>query len=276
MLESYRKIPFTEVYLFIKLDPEFLLEGQYFYENDLSEYLYGIFTDLSKDKIHIVHTRYVSQVEWKPFIIELFDKHGANESVWFTQNDDHIFIDFNTDVLTEGLTHLESDSSRHKSIYISHWPEILKLSGRQQEPVLVNNYVKFNLSLLDSVQIFNMQLLYDIFVQHQWKQNHIRIDPILLEICNQIYIDDPLRQTIYVPLRELVRHFDGYGHVHMSLDDCPCLHLPNNTFSYSKDELVKKMTAKHWSPWTDNNNFSIPEKWIDINLKLHDIVEYAL
>ena len=35
MLESYKKIPFTEIYLFIKLDNEFLLPGQFFYNNEI-------------------------------------------------------------------------------------------------------------------------------------------------------------------------------------------------------------------------------------------------
>jgi len=277
MLQSYKKLPFTEVYLFIKLDSEFLSAGQYFFENDLTEYLYNTFSNLPKDKIHIVHDRYSNQCQWVPVIKQLMNKHGPNESVWFMQNDDHIFVDFNNDILLEGLKHLENDNSRHKSIYLSHWPELIKLSGKQETPVLVNNYIKFNLSLLDSVQIFNLQLLYDIFVDYKWiNTNHCRIDAVLNELCNNPGVDNPLSQIIYVPLREMCRHFDGYDHVDMELNACPRLELPSNTFYYSEENLINKMTAKHTSHWTNNNNFTIPQKWIEINLSLHNLNEYTL
>jgi hypothetical protein len=121
-----------------------------------------------------------------------------------------------------------------------------------------------------------MQLLYDVFVEYKWKSDHILIDSILNELCNQPAIDNPLSQIIYVPLRELCRHFDGYGHVRMEQNSCPRLELPNNTFNYSKEVLIKKMTPYIISPWVENNNFTIPQEWIDINLNLHNIPEHTL
>jgi hypothetical protein len=67
----------------------------------------------------------------------------------------------------------------------------------------------------------------------------------------------------------MVRHFDGYDHVHMDRKACPQLELPCNPFFYSKQNLIQKMTAQHSSQWSCNNNFQIPQKWIDINLSLH-------
>jgi hypothetical protein len=205
-------------------------------------------------------------------------KHGPNESVWFTQNDDHIYIDYNNDILLEGLKHFENDNSRHKTIYFSHWPEIIKLSGKHNNQSLIGNYIKFNLSILDSIQIFNLQFLYDIFVNHNWRNDNIRIDTLICDFLEpgDVSFKDPLSQVIYVPLRELVRHFDGYGHVHMDKDACPRLELPSNTFNYSKETLIKKMTAYHNSHWTSGNNFVIPQSWIDINLSLHTIPEYTV
>jgi hypothetical protein len=278
MLESYKKIPFTEIYLFIKLDNEFLLPGQFFYNNDINEYIYNIFSHLEKNKIHIVLDRYTSQDKWIPFFKELIIKHGENESVWFTQNDDHIYIDYNNDILLEGIKHLENDNSRHKSIYVSHWPEVIKLSGKHNNQELIGNYVKFNLSILDSIQIFNLQFLYDIFVDHIWRNDYIRIDSLFhefIEPCN-VSFKDPLSQVIFIPLREMVRHFDGYGHVSMEEGACPRLELPSNTFNYSKENLIKKMTPYHKSQWESGNNFIIPQNWLDINLSLHNITEYTI
>lgn len=265
------------MYLFIKLDDEFL-SPDIFYNNDIKEYLYNIFSNINREKIHIVLDRYTSQIKWIPFFKKIIEKHGPNESVWFSQNDDHIYIDYNEDVLLEGLAHLESDNNRHKSIIISHWPEAIKLSGKHNNYSRVNNYVKFNLSILDSIQIFNLQFLYDIFVIHVWSNEHTRIDSLFSEFINveNISFTNPLSQVIYVPLRELVRHFDGYGHVNMNKTDCPRLELPSNTFFYSKNNLINKMTPYHSSQWTNGNHFLIPQEWIDINLNLHTVDEYTV
>jgi hypothetical protein len=256
-----------------------LLDNEFINNKDnLTEYIYTTFSKLESDRIHITYDRYCKQVQWIPFITELMAKHGENELVWFTQNDDHCFIDFNMDILNEGLELLKNEKNEHKSIYISHWPEIIKKSGKYQEPILVNNYVKFSLTILDSIQIFNLKFLHTIFIKNKWQSDYIRIDSVLCELSYTPQEDDPLSQTIYVPLRELVRHFDGYHHVSMDITACPPLVLPSNTFNYSKENLIKKMTARHHSPWTQNNNFQIPQKWIDINLSLHppDLTEYTL
>ena len=196
-------------------------------------------------------------------------KHGPDELVWFSQNDDHIFIDFDMEILNEGLEHLKRETNPVKSIYISHWPELLIMSGKYQEPIKVENYVKFNLSLLDSIQIFNLNFLYYIFVEYKWKQNHIRIDSVLNELTLYPAVENPLNQIIYVPLRELVRHFDGYDHVNMDRNIYPPLELHFNTFKYDRQTLIKKMIPNHYSAWTYGNKFIIPNEWIQNNLSLH-------
>ena len=259
--------------MFIKLDSEFLL-----YTDDIINYIYDTFSTMNKESIHIVMDRYTSQNNWIPLFKYLMNKYGHNESVWFSQNDDHIYVDYNTDILLEGLKHLESDNHRHKSILLSHWPEAIKLSGKNNNQIRVDNYVKFKLSILDSIQIFNLQFLYDVFLLHKWKRPYKRIDSVLFDFINgaRVSFENPLSQVIYVPLREMVRHFDGYGHVNMDDSDCHRLELPSNTFYYDKDTLLHKMTPYHHSQWTKDNHFIIPQEWIDINLNLHNISEYTL
>jgi len=274
MLYSYKNISFSEIYLFILFDNEFICKKE-----DMTNFIYKNFSNLDFDKIHITYDRYYKQEQWIPFINDLVEKHGFNELVWFTQNDDHVFIDFNIDILNEGLISLQNEPNPHKSLYFSHWPELLKISGRFQQPERINNYIKFNSSILDSIQIFSLKLLHFILVDYKWRNNnHPRIDTILCEILEHPTPYNPLFQTVYVPLRELVRHFDGYNHVNMDITACPPLEFPSNTFNYSKVSLIRKMTAYHNSYWTNNNNFQIPEEWIDINLSLHpnNIKEYSL
>ena len=252
------------MYLFIKLDTEFKS-----LEKELEEFIYNTFNNLNKDKINIVHDRYTNQLHWIPFIEKIKSIHG-DELVWLTQNDDHIFIDFDNSVLNEGIELLKNETNNRKSLYFSHWPEILKLSGKFEEPKLINNYVKFNMSLLDSIQIFNMNYLYYIFVEYKWKKEYIKIDSILNSLVAKPSYDNNLKQVIYVPLREMVRHFDAYDHVNMNRALYPLMNLGNNTITYSKEDLRNRLTAPHKSAWTAGNVFEIPEKWVEINKNLHN------
>jgi hypothetical protein len=279
MLKSYKKLPFTEVYLFILLDNEFLLPGQYFHDNDLTEYLYNNFSHLEKDKVHIVLDRYTSQDKWIPFFNKLMEKHGPNENVWLLQSDDHPFIDYNTNLLLEGLELLKNDKNKYRSLMFSHWPESMKSPGKTQNPTRVNNYIKVNITSVDAMQIFNLEFLYDLFVNYTWKKEHRLIDTLACgDLLNGIpdILNNKLSQVIYIPLKEQCRHFDGYNHVGMDKIACPPLELPNNKFVYSKESLIKKMTANHSSYWTENNNFSPPLDWIETMLSLHTIDEYTL
>lgn len=273
MLYSYRNIPFSEIYLFILLDHEYLEKKE-----ELTNYIYETFSNLTNDKIHIVHDRYTQQEPWIPFINHLVEKHGFNESVFLMQNDDHIFVDFNMDILNEGVKLLENDPSEYKEVSISHFPEAIKYAVKKPECILCGNYLKHNATFLEGMKIYNLKTLHFVFVQYKWKNQHNRMDGLLIEMTNRPYEDDFLSTARYVPLRELVRHFDGYDHVHMDRTACPPLKLPSNTFSYSKEALIKKMTASHHSFLTVNNNNPIPQEWIDVMLSLHpkDLLEYTL
>lgn len=272
-LYSYKKLPLTNLYLFIKLDDEFIDQ-----KKELTEYIFKLFKHIEKDKIEIIFDRYTSQNQWIPFITNLKNKH-PDELVWFTQNDDHVYIDFNNEILEEGLKLLKNEKVKFKTIAFSHFPEMLKLSGKYENPELVGNYVKFYTNLIDSIQIFNIDFLYHIFCNLKWNCDNFRLDTVLINLINNAIpqYDYFFKQIIFVPLRELVRHFDGYAHVNI-YDDCPKLVLPHNTFYYDKNTITRKMIAPHpTSQWAHNNNFNIPQEWINIGIKLHEgINSYTL
>lgn len=259
-IKSYKRLPFTDLYFYISLQDVYKSEIE-----SLKEFIYSTFSHIDANKIHITDTVYTSQSEWAPVITNLMKNHGPEQAVWFTQNDDHPFIDYNLDILQEGLRTMSDCKHAHKSIAPTHWPEAIKLSGRNQSNRLVGNYIQFDMTATESMQIMNLRLLYHIFVRHEWVRTHSRTDYILTDF-NQT---NPFNQTIFIPLRELVRHFDGYGHVRMNPDDCPPLHLPYNEFTYDESTLIRKMTAKHSSYWTTNNTFEIPQNYIDIMLSVH-------
>ena len=85
-LYSYRNIPFTHIYLFIKLDNEYIHK-----ENELSTYIYSIFTT-ENIHIHIIYDRYDQQIQWLPIFNKLIQTHDINEAVLLLNNDDNISV----------------------------------------------------------------------------------------------------------------------------------------------------------------------------------------
>jgi len=270
VIYSYRNIIFKRIYLFIKLDDNYIDQ-----KDSLLQFIHLNFSYLDKSHIYVEFDRLCIQNQWTPLIPNLYKEFGGNEPIMFLNNDDHVFIDYDTKLLEEGLDTLSNEPTRHKSIYISHWPELIKLSGKYNTHQRYGNFIGFKLSLLDSVQIFNLHFLHYILVEYIWKHNyHPRIDDILNELTNTPSQDNVLSQTIYIPLKELFRKFDGYGHTHM--EHCPPLILPYNKFNYDKTTLTQKIRAPHNSFWTNGNHFNIPDEWVNINLSLHDRDNYEL
>ena len=256
-LQSYSKIQFSHVYLYIKLDDEFKDR-----EDEIRIYAKSLFINVKEFSIEF--TRFEKQDDLSEFIKKLYIRFGGNQLVWFMQADDHVFIDTDTRILQEGIRLMDKSESLYKTLYLSHWPEIVRVSGSNREYQLNGNYIIFNCTLVDSLQIFNLKYLYHIIVETICTvDNHTkRIDSVFPQIFN----GDERKQTLFAPLKEQCRKFDGYGHVEINPSDCPPLILPaeNNIFLNDTESLKKKILAHRGGGWP-SNNFVIPEEWILIH-----------
>jgi hypothetical protein len=279
------------MYLFVELENEFLPRKQ-----ELIEYVKSLF---GEQNVHLTFKHLVKREDVKSFLDTAYA--GCEDKlIWFGINDDHVFVDIDTDVLEEGLTLVKNDKSKFKTLYYSHWPEVLRLSGKLNNQERVGNYVKFTATLLDAIQIFNLNYLRYLYGEVVWNFNesffvgreHKKIEALILQ--SNIWTDPkaPYRyaeglinsyvdnlQTIYVPLRELARHFDGYSHVKMRLDDLaeyPEMKLPKelNLISYTPSEIIRRIHVHHESLWTDGNTFKIPDEWVNTILALYSKKTY--
>jgi hypothetical protein len=239
-------------------------------------------------------TRPHTQSDWRPIIDDLA---STDRMVWFFQNHDHFFVDKDPSVLHEGIRLVSSDPYPFRSIYLSHWPEALRVSGKlHNEVFLPPHYVMFTATIADSVQIFSSSLLRFIFIDTIWNftTQIRRIDDLMgdQEIWGEWFSNyfrfnppwsDPtiLRKFahlmhIYVPLREQFRHIDGYGHAKISESLFSSVRNFSKApleYSYDSnsgiDELVLRMLPPHKSLWTENNNYTFPKDIIKGMLDAH-------
>ena len=275
-MRSYYALPIMHFYLFIELDTEFKGERENF-EKELTSTLGGRLQ-------HLQFTRILTQPSWRQFMSSIGSGNHSGRLVFFLQNDDHVFVDVDTSVLCRGLTLLHSEPSRYKSLYMSHWPEALRLSGKVSPPERIECLVRTNLTMLDSVQVFNLGFLHHLLVELEWPRGLklARIDSLILQ--RAIYgrgrslipgVDTVTSmQTFFVPLRELCRKFDAYlHHPGIPFSAVPQLELNHTVLVRSVDTLTRAMLAGKpgRDPWAARNAFKIPDEWVSTMLHLYGV-----
>ena len=243
-LHSYGNIAWNNVYLFIKLD------------TDLSHYEaeveYIARAALNYKCIDIKFERITTKVEWQDFFNT---KLGSDQLWWFTQNDDHPYLNKDALFFKKILFHL-SNQGNPSSIYLSHWPEILRVASNQQYKVIDESLLEFRGLLLDSIQIFNEQMIFYIFYQLDWPPGNLnRIDSLIISnnIADGGISLESHSQTILVPLKELCRKFIGYDHVKLNFPTKLTFFPAIRPVLYDDKNLLRYVTADHVSAWAKKN-----------------------
>jgi hypothetical protein len=152
-----------------------------------------------------------------------------DDLIWFSCDDDHIFIDYDLgllEILVDKLRKLQQDHE-YVSCYFSHWPEMLayRKKGKLPRKIIEDSDLYFTMRWqnTDGVSIINSKLMEYWWFAHDYGDRTLRrTDDI--EVATS-----PVTVTI-IPYRELVRHFDGYSHVGFDINVCPPLFIPPGFF----------------------------------------------
>jgi len=175
-----------------------------------------------------------------------------DDIIWHSGNDDHIFIDSSLDVLIEGIGLLKNDDNPMTQMSFSHEPEMIKvathLNGQLNDS---GNFVKIKWRNTDGIHIVKK----DRFLKY-WQEicppNLVNFRPDgICDFNNPICTDELLISDVYVPTKELVRHFDGYGHVGKLNNITPPLFIPKGFFE--KNIKIKYGYEKRDDEYTNLN-----------------------
>jgi len=276
-LRTYAALPLERVYLYIELDDEYFSARR--------DELRTIATQLFGERLVVFEPRRLTtQDEWRQALAHRISpatggavgEQGDSRLVWLLQNDDHPFVDVNTDVLCEGLARMRADPSRFKSLYMSHWSMAINLAGRVNPPQRQGSYVVSTLTMLDSVQVFNFRYLHYLLSGLDWGGHRFtRIDQLIRQ--RQIYSTSAERadlfatnaslQTMYVPLRELCRKFDAY--VDMAIEATvtrplvlpPLANVEQGALHVDGSQLYAMVADHGTSRWSLDNPFVLPQAW---------------
>lgn len=263
-LASLSVIDWSQIIIYYNLDTNYQHRRR-----EIDEYIRSLFHDPV-----IYSFRNERQSQWKVAMQELFAL--KDDFVWFCCNDDHIFIDCETELLKRIETKLGDLTKSYKyiSCYFSHWPEILyygRTPPRFTKVGVVEEHKDYFITILcnhDSIQIVNKNLLRYWWFEHDYGDVWMpRTDSLGNDVISP-------ETACIVPYRELVRHFDGYSHNGIDINVCPPLFIPDGFFDNEIKILYCSNTKKkgyvHVNPLKKNYTI-VDSEGADLKCVLEDL-----
>jgi hypothetical protein len=192
-----------------------------------------------------------------------------DDVIWLACNDDHIFIDNSLDLLSEGLEILKNESDELSTIYYSHWLEGIRMANHFNGVLVgTGNFVKCQWGIYDGILIIKKERFRRYWFDYE-DDGRLWFKP------DAFYdIRPPMIGNFYIPTKEIVRHFDGYGHVGDFSNIAPSLLIPPGFFEnnikikYGYDERYDNFI--NINPKT-SNLYSVDITGTDYKWSLNDI-----
>jgi hypothetical protein len=228
-LETYALLNFKKIYLNIIL-PENREEQNF--ESFLKSNFNG-------KKFTYNKYRPSNYYEWSIEIKKLIDENGEDELCLTAMNHDHPFVS-NSKIFNEVIKDLIELKIENKVLVYSHSAEyISKIYKNKKNIKRRYGYLLKNTTYTESIMICSLKVLKSIFEQIiiiKEKQYLPRIDwPDL--------IYNKKKYNLYVPMIELFKHYDGYGHI-STCSFSKGLNINNN---YHSSNIVDRISDQWWS-----------------------------
>jgi len=189
----------SKAIFYVELAPEFAHE---------KEELHNFILESFPDAIIYWH-RNVYFSQWRETCEK--DIFPLNDDViWYCGNDDHIFIDYDAEVIADGIKLLENEQDQLAAIYYSHWPEQCRMSHHLGgELTESKNYLKYKWRTFDAIRAMKVGSF-----KHYWfDHNSDNVEAYRTDVLHQFKHIIPDGATVYAPTREIIRHYDGYSHL---------------------------------------------------------------
>jgi hypothetical protein len=119
-------------------------------------------------------------------------------------------------------------------------------------------------SVTDGIQLINKKLLKAWWFDLDYGTAEIRRSDDIMLLTPGPEHTSPFIANFYAPLQEIVRHFDGYGHVGISRRDCPYLTVPNSFDEFAKPLSEEACRTKpNQGGWVMEHDALPPLEWFE-------------
>ncbi len=249
-----------------------VLDGELInHRDELEQYICDLFPS---EKLDLRWSRCELTNEWRKFCDEIFT--DDNELVWWAGNDDHIFIDYNLDMVKASIHQLNNDPDPNAIVYYSHQPEQMRMTFYKGGTLTDDgNFIKCRWNNLDSIQIMKVGRFRKMWFTQDYGQQPIvyRTD----DLFNWFRYNQE-EGNHYAPLREMVRHYDGYKHVGNAMANWAApLYIPPGFFekkmTITIGDFVRDNYATNFNP-INPNLYNVDEingtdyRWVHTDIPL--------
>jgi hypothetical protein len=161
-----------------------------------------------------------------------------DDLIWFCCNHDHIFIDSEVEYLKYLTDKLRTSSNfPWVTCGFSHFSENIRMakSGLHLDPrnpdsyKIEDRYITLDSTIHDSIQIITKHVYQDWWCRFDFQGGIFPRPESHWGISIGNVIPMPIIRY-HIPCKEIVRHFDGYGHSQISNYNCPALDIPPGFF----------------------------------------------
>jgi hypothetical protein len=235
-LASYAAIDrWSKCIFYIQLDQDY--QGK---RDELEAYIHGLF---GAEKCSIRWHRNVYTRDWREAAEEVLAL--SDDPIWLTCNDDHVFIDYDRDMVDEVVGLMNADPDKRTTCYFSHWPEVIRVAAREGEG-LMGRFVPMRWNVHDSIQIVSKEVFRTYWFDYDFGDKSVSRTDVIHD-----YTEPKMEVRCYVPTRELCRHFDGYSHVADLRHVAPPLTIPPGFFE--RDIRILYCSGERRDGWVNMN-----------------------
>ncbi len=159
-----------------------------------------------KEKCTIQWERNYYVSDWQNWYNKL-EADLEKEHLWIATDDDHVFMDCDTEMLDRVISVMDEDPFPLKGVPFSHWPEHV-CETVWRIGINRNGVLSFNWTLWDSIQVWNKEMCRILFFYIA--EPHLPMPRTNDCGANKIRHGD-FEGRYFISTRELARHFDGYS-----------------------------------------------------------------
>ena len=191
-------------------------------QQELMTYIHSLFPPR---KVEVHWHRIETTSEWREVTAQFTDD---SQLIWYEGNDDHIFIDYNLDMIKAAQQNLKAEPDPYAVVYYSHWPEQMRMSLKLNGELTADgNFIKYNWETVDSIVLMKARRFKDY-----WLATDCGNDVIYRSDSLGWQYGLKMPSVVYAPTREIIRHYDGYSHVGKMLGAiAPPLYIPEGFFN---------------------------------------------
>ena len=209
---------------------------------------------LPAEKCSIHWTRRNNLADWRALQAELdtIDDDIVFPCTW----EDHIFWDSNIDTIACGIELIKQDPNYYACVLTSHYPECMRyMMGMGTEPTLSDCGTYAHRIVFDDscLRIMKREFL-DWYISEEKDENK------LIFRMEQFLSPPGPANVIYQPMKEQLRHFDGYSAVGIGGDVVPPIDIPPGFFDRA---ITIKYGFDEYDPACVNINPLKPLRTVD-------------